>query len=178
MGFGSILMTNPKVNTRNFSMNMRPYQEEDLEQVMEIANIAWQPIRKMSREALGDTISDLLNPAGDAKSKGLQVKAQIDSGAWKIAVCEHEEKLVGFITYTINEVWGEICNNGALTESGLKGIGQTMYKYVMEEFRNNGVKVVKVTTGLDWAHAPARRAYERAGFKKHLDSTTYFMELE
>lgn len=160
------------------SMNMRPYQKKDLEQVMEIANIAWRPIRKMSREALGDTIADLINPAGDDKSKGLQVKEQIDSGAWEIAVCEHEEKLVGFITYTINGIWGEICNNGALTESGLKGIGQTMYKYVMDEFRNAGVKVVKVTTGLDWAHAPARRAYERAGFKKHLDSTTYFMELE
>ena len=39
-------------------------------------------------------------------------------------------------------------------------------------------KVVKVTTGLDWAHAAARRAYERAGFKKHLESTTYYMELE
>lgn len=159
-------------------MDMRPYCSEDLEKVMDIANIAWQPIRKMSRETLGDTIADLLNPAGDDKSKGLQVKDQIDSGAYKIAVCEHEGALVGFITYAVNGVFGEICNNGALTSTGLKGIGQTMYKYVMEEFRKAGVKVVKVTTGLDWAHAPARRAYERAGFKKHLDSTTYYMELD
>ena len=108
----------------------------------------------------------------------LQVKGQIDSGAWQIAVCEHEDKLVGFITFTINGIWGEICNNGALRDTGLKGIGQTMYKYAMDEFRKAGVKVVKVTTGLDWAHAPARRAYERAGFKKHLDSTTYYMELD
>ena len=159
-------------------MNMRPYKPEDLEKVMEIANIAWRPIRQMSRETLGDTIANYLSPAGDDKSKGLQVKDQIDSGKWGIAVCEHEGELVGFITYSIAGVFGEICNNGALTATGLKGIGQTMYKYVMEEFRNAGVKVVKVTTGLDWAHAPARRAYERAGFKKHLDSTTYYMELE
>ena len=159
-------------------MNMREYRPEDLEKVMEIANIAWRPIRQMSREALGDTIADILNPLGDAVSKGLQVKDQIDSGNYGIAVCEHEGELVGFITYAINGIWGEICNNGALTSTGLKGIGQTMYKYAMEEFRKAGVKVVKVTTGLDWAHAPARRAYERAGFKKHLDSTTYYMELE
>jgi ribosomal protein S18 acetylase RimI-like enzyme len=159
-------------------MNMRPYQNEDLADVMEIANIAWRPIREMSRAALGDKIADFLNPAGDSVSKGLQVKAQIESGNWGIAVCEHEGKLVGFITYSINGAMGEICNNGALTSTGLKGIGQTMYKYVMEEFRKAGVKFVKVTTGLDWAHAPARRAYERAGFKKHLDSTTYYMELE
>jgi ribosomal protein S18 acetylase RimI-like enzyme len=159
-------------------MNMRPYQDSDLAKVMEIANIAWRPIRQMSRAALGDTIADYLNPTGDNESKGLQVKYQIESGNWDIAVCEHEGELVGFITWSINGIWGEICNNGALTETGLKGIGQTMYKYVMEEFRKAGVKVVKVTTGLDWTHAPARRAYERAGFKKHLDSTTYYMELE
>ena len=159
-------------------MNMREYKSEDLAKVMEIANIAWRPIRQMSREALGDTIADILNPAGDDCSKGLQVKAQIESGQWGIAVCEHEGEVVGFITYSINGIWGEICNNGALTSTGLKGIGQTMYKFVMEEFRKAGVKVAKVTTGLDWAHAPARRAYERAGFKKHLDSTTYDMELD
>lgn len=159
-------------------MNMRPYCSEDLEKVMDIANIAWQPIRKMSRETLGDTIADLLNPAGDDRSKGLQVKAQIESGNYRIAVCEHEKEIVGFITFSINGIWGEICNNGALSSAGVKGIGQIMYKYALEEFRKAGVKVVKVTTGLDWAHAPARRAYERAGFKKHLDSTTYFMELD
>ena len=32
---------------------------------------------------------------------------------------------------------------------------------------------VTVSTGLDEGHAPARRAYERAGFEKHLDSVTY-----
>ena len=160
------------------NMIMREYRSGDLGQVMNIANAAWQPIRKMSREALGDTISDLLNPAGDAESKGLQIKAQIESGQYGIAVCEHEGQIVGFITWLIEGQIGEICNNAARQDTGLKGIGQTMYHFVLDEFRNAGVKAVKVTTGLDWAHAPARRAYERAGFKKHLDSITYFMELE
>ena len=107
-----------------------------------------------------------------------QVKAQIESGKYGIAVCEHEGAVVGFITWFINGPFGEICNNGALKSSGLKGIGQTMYRYVLDRFRQEGVKVAKVTTGLDWAHAPARRAYERAGFKRHLDSTTYYLDLE
>ena len=158
-------------------MEMREYRESDLEEVMAIANQAWAPIRKMSRDALGDAISDILNPDGDAKSKGIQVKWQIDSGNYNIAVCEHEGAIVGFITYTINGLIGEICNNAALKSTGLKGIGQTMYRYVLKKFRQTGVKVARVTTGLDYAHAPARRAYERAGFSKHLDSTTYYMEL-
>ena len=159
-------------------MNMRNYCPEDLEAVMAIANTAWQPIRKMSREALGDSISDFFNPAGDALSQGLQVKAQIDGGKYGIAVCEHEGAVIGFITWKIEGESAEICNNAALVASGIKGIGQTMYKYVMEVFRASGVKVVQVTTGLDWAHAPARRAYERAGFKRRLESVTYYMELD
>lgn len=159
-------------------MNMREYHKGDLEQVMNIANEAWRPIRQMSREALGDAVADILNPAGDSKSKGLQVKAQIESGQYGIAVCEHENMPVGFITWRIEGSRGEICNNAALPGTGLKGIGQMMYRYVFEQFRKAGVKVAQVTTGLDWAHAPARRAYERAGFEKHLDSTTYYMELK
>ena len=159
-------------------MIMREYRSDDLEQVMNIANAAWQPIRKMSREALGDTISNILNPAGDAESKGLQVKAQIDSGQYGIAVCEHDGQIVGFITWQIVGRIGEICNNAARPDTGLKGIGQAMYHFVLAKFREAGVKVVRVTTGLDWAHVPARRAYERAGFKKHLDLITYFMELD
>ena len=159
-------------------MKMRPYRSADLEQIMQIADKAWKPIRKMSREALGDVISDILNPEGDDVSKGLQVKAQIESLQYSIAVCEHDSVPVGFITYRADGVMGQICNNGALPDTGLKGIGQTMYAYVLAEFRKAGVKVVRVTTGLDEAHSPARRAYERAGFRKHLDSTTYYMELE
>lgn len=159
-------------------MNMRAYKSDDLEAVMAIANQAWQPIRKMSREALGDFISDILNPAGDAKSKGLQVKEQIESGLYRIAVCEHENRIAGFITYRIDGDAAEICNNAVDGKLGLKGIGQMMYRYVLDECRKANAKFVKVTTGLDHAHAPARRAYERAGFKKHLDSITYFMELE
>ena len=159
-------------------MLMREYQSSDLEKVMDIANASWREIRKMSRAALGDRIADMLNPDGDDKSKGLQVKWQIDSKLYDIFVCEHDSEVVGFITYKIEGDFAEICNNAAKPGTGLKGIGQTMYKFVLEKFRTAGVKVAKVTTGMDHAHEPARKAYERAGFTKHLDSTTYFMELD
>ena len=159
-------------------MNMREYRPEDLETVMTLANEAWKPIRQMSNAALGEKIVKLLNPNGTDNTKGLQVKEQIDSGKYGIAICEHADKIVGFITWQINGITGVICNNAALPGSGLKGIGQMMYKYVLDLFRSQGVKVAQVVTGMDWAHAPARRAYERAGFKNRIDSTTYFMALD
>ena len=35
----------------------------------------------------------------------------------------------------------------------------------------------KVATGLDDAHAPARRAYERAGFDIKVEDVTYYKKL-
>ena len=43
--------------------------------------------------------------------------------------------------------------------------------------RAHGMRVVKVTTGGDKSHAPARRAYEKAGFRTDLPTVTYFREL-
>jgi len=43
--------------------------------------------------------------------------------------------------------------------------------------KSKGCVGVKVTTGLDDKHAPARRAYEKIGFTKNLPSVTYYKEL-
>ena len=155
-------------------MIIRQYLDSDLEQIIEIADRAWEPIIAMRREALGDRISARYRTV----SKGMQVKAQIDSGEYNIRVCEHENRIVGFITFRIAGEWGTISNNAARPHTGLKGIGQLMYQDVLQIFKAAHVKTVQVTTGLDPAHAPARRAYERAGFHRYLDSRTYFLDLE
>lgn len=159
-------------------MHMRSFQPADLAAVINIADAAWRPIRQMGRDALGDRIADVLHPEGDAVSKGREIQAQLQSGDYEIMICEHEHRAVGFITFRIDGAVGELCNNAALPGCGVKGVGQTMYRAVLEAFRSRGVKVARVTTGLDWSHAPARRAYERAGFRRHLDFTTYYMDLE
>jgi RimJ/RimL family protein N-acetyltransferase len=52
-----------------------------------------------------------------------------------------------------------------------------MYQAVLQYMRDHQMEAVQVTTGADSAHAPARRAYERAGFRHHTESITYYMEL-
>ena len=53
-----------------------------------------------------------------------------------------------------------------------------MYQAVFERFKAEGMQAAMVTTGLDDAHAPARRAYERAGFKRKAEQVCYIMDLE
>jgi len=164
---------------RNVIM-IRAFCDSDREVIIDIANRAWAPIRRMSRNALGDKISDLLvGSAGDSRSKGEEVRRKTENAPGDILVCEEDGKVVGFICFTTDneKKIGTIGNNARDPECDLKGIGQQMYQAVFEIFRKRGMQAARVTTGLDDAHAPARRAYERAGFNRKLTSVTYYMEL-
>ena len=59
-----------------------------------------------------------------------------------------------------------------------KGIGSMLYQKMMDSMKAEGFQYVSVSTGLDDAHAPARKAYERAGFQKNLPSVRYFQKLQ
>lgn len=158
---------------------MRPLRPEDLPVVADIANRAWAPIMQSSRAELGDVLSDVIRPFGDALSKGREVEGQARTDPDRFWVCEEEGRVVGFITFALNHErrLGEILNNAVDPACKLKGIGQQMYQAVLARFRAEGMRAAKVLTGLDDAHAPARRAYQRAGFNRSRQSVTYFMEL-
>ena len=162
-------------------MSIRPFQPEDLPVIAEIGNRAWKEIRRMSRDALGDTISDYLNPEGDDISKGKQIEREAAEAPENIFVCERNGRTVGFISFVLSKnpatPVGAIGNNAVDPECGEKGVGQEMYQAVFEHMKANGMKAVTVMTGLDYAHAPARRAYLRAGFDRELRSVRYYKEL-
>ena len=48
---------------------------------------------------------------------------------------------------------------------------------MFDKIKNEGMIYATVSTGLDDAHAPARRAYEKAGFDKALENVRYYKEL-
>jgi GNAT superfamily N-acetyltransferase len=95
-------------------------------------------------------------------------------------ICEEGGRRVGFIHAQLDRERriGTIGNNAVDPDSGLKGIGQQMYRHVLAWFRSEGMRYAKVQTGLDEGHARARRAYERAGFDRSLPTVTYYRSLE
>ncbi len=160
-------------------MSVRKFRPEDTETVVALANKAWKPINKVSRARLGDKIADILRPAGDDVSKGITVRQQLAEHPENFFVCEEEGRIVGFAGCSLdfNSKIGTVGHNAADKSCGVKGIGQQLYKAVLNYFREQGMVVAKVFTGLDEAHAPARRAYQRAGFNRSLEHVTYYMEL-
>ena len=157
---------------------IRKYKPDDLANIMDIGNRAWHEIYKMFREAYGDELFQTIVP-NETTTKGEQIKSHCERYPEWVFICEEEERIVGFVSFALNSDTriGEIGNNAKDPNCSLKGIGQQMYKAVLEYFREQGMVYAKVHTGLDYAHAPARRAYERAGFNLHHEDVDYFMKL-
>lgn len=87
-------------------------------------------------------------------------------------------KVAGFIAFRINSNGvGEILNNAVDSNYRGMGIGGKLYKFVFAEMQKQGVGYAMVTTGGDDGHAPARKAYEKAGFKHFTPSRTYYRKL-
>ena len=153
-----------------------PAEKIHLEQVAKIAIDAWTPIREEFRKLLGDEIynSQFTNWR---EAKVASVSKQLLSGKGYVAVTDN--KVLGFISYMIHEDTntGEILANAVSVDARGMGIGSRMYDFVIGKMKSEGACFVTVHTGLDDAHAPARRAYERAGFELSLPSVQYYKKL-
>jgi ribosomal protein S18 acetylase RimI-like enzyme len=157
---------------------IRPCERKDLAIISAIGNRAWEQIYNMYRDAYGEELFCILVP-NPATVKSWEIENFCAKTPKLALVCERDGKVVGFITLIIDDEKkiGEIGNNAVDPLSGERGVGQEMYRAAFELFREKGMKFAKVTTGMDEAHAPARRAYERADFDIHHELITYHKRL-
>jgi len=158
---------------------IRAYKPEDIPVLMDIGNRAWQAIYDMFETVFGSELFSIRVP-DRTTAKGEQVRRHCMVHPDWVYVCEEEDgRVVGFVTFLLDpdRKIGEIGNNAVDPECGLKGRGQQMYRAVLDRFQAEGMKYAKVTTRMDSAHAPARRAYERAGFDIRHEDVTYYKKL-
>lgn len=158
------------------SQSLRLAVPEDAEAAVALARLAWTPIFEEFRRRLGDELFSLFypTPLGD---KEAQVRGAIRDGT--LYVTELDGRLAAFITVTFDPAKGvgRISNNAVHPDFRGRGLAGVQYEFAKEHLRALGAKAVAVMTGLDDAHAPARRAYGKAGFEKNLPSLTYFQML-
>ncbi len=157
---------------------IRAFHPHDLPRLCEIAVRAWEPIFGDWRELMGDAMFHAAWRDWRADKAGQIVDFCERTPEWCL-VAELEGRVVGFITHTLcyDTALAEIGNNAVDPECQGLGIGTDMYRYVLDVFREEGMKFAKVSTGLDPAHAPARAAYEKAGFTQFIPMVYYYREL-
>ena len=153
-----------------------PAREQHIEAAVDIAIRAWTPIREIFRRDLGDELYEA-HFTGWQADKRASVEKAILAGRGFVAVAEG--KVVGFVTYHVDFIRssGEIGGNAVDPDCRGMGIGPKMYEFVLNKMREEGMEYATVVTGLDDGHAPARRAYQKAGFEKNLPSVKYFRKL-
>ncbi len=96
-----------------------------------------------------------------------------------LIVTEVEGQIAGFITYGLDRARrvGAIHYNGEAPEFQGRGIGSLQVRRVLEIFREAGMEYATVGTGLNEGHAPARRVYEKNGFRPIMQYVMYAQKL-
>jgi len=158
---------------------IREVRPEDVDALVDIAVAAWEPVKAARRQIMGEELFAALNHDWEQR-KARQVRSDCapESRAM-VCVAEDAGRLVGFAAYYINETTGvgQIGNNAVHAEAQGKGIAGKMYEYAFDRLRERGMRFVHVGTGGDPGHAPARRAYEKAGFNIRDPKVHYYRKL-
>lgn len=159
-------------------LTLRTIAPADYAAVIGIANRAYRNARKFTRAELGDKLADLAFPGGDDKSKGLEIERFLAKTPTQAIVAESDGQIVGFATWHVDGKIGTVGNNGADPDNHVPGTGTAMYRELLRIFRAHGCAAAKVMTGLSEPFAPARRAYQKAGFGLGIGSVTYYLDLD
>jgi ribosomal protein S18 acetylase RimI-like enzyme len=158
---------------------LRAARSEDADACAAVAVAAWQRVFDSYSTILGAGLYRLSFEGWEAK-KARDVGGFLRNQPEQALVAVANGAVVGFVTfqYDYEHRIGVLGNNAVHPEWQGRGIAGTLYQAALATLRASGMRVVRVTTGLDEGHSPARAAYRKAGFTVGLPSITYYQEIE
>jgi GNAT superfamily N-acetyltransferase len=147
-------------------LDIRPVSVGDAARLEEIRRAAFAPVFASFRSILGDDIYAVAQAPADAAQGALLASMLTQDAKWEVYVAVLAGELVGFVSVQLNHETrvGEIGLNAVDPAYAGQGVGTAMYEFALTRMKEAGMRVATVSTGGDPSHAPARRAYEKAGF--------------
>jgi ribosomal protein S18 acetylase RimI-like enzyme len=155
---------------------MRSFNESDLVEIVELSLLAWEPIFESMEKVLGSRIFHLIWPdwkKSQAEGVGGACRA---TDKYHALVAELDGRVVGFIAYELKGETGEVVLLAVHPEFQKRGIATQLNVAALDAMKAAGMKMAIVETGGEDGHAPARRAYEKAGYTG-LPLVRYFKDL-
>lgn len=150
---------------KNAQTTIRPARSEDLPGLIDLTLLAFVPIFEDFPRVLGPELDAHLHP--DWRRQQTEgVRSMWESPEIRILVAENQGTLTGMIAYELNQESrrGEVQFLAVHPGWQQQGIATALNLLVLDKMRQAGMTLAIVETGGNLAHAPARRAYEKAGY--------------
>lgn len=160
-------------------LHFRHARPEDAARLQAIRRAAFAPVFASFRSILGDEIYELAQRRDDEAQEGLLASMMTADSGWTLYVAQSGDEVVGFVAVRLDPetLVGEVGLNAVDPTRAGQGIGTAMYELAVATMKEAGMKVAAVGTGGDASHAPARRAYQKAGFDVAIPSVWMFRKL-
>lgn len=146
---------------------IRPFEEADLDAIVELSLRAWEPVFESLHGVLGDPIFARLHQPDWRTVQAEAVRASCTSADHDVLVALSDEQPVGFATVQLNafhEGMGGVDMIAVDPAYQRSGIATQLMDRAAAHMRDRGMDIAVVETGGDPGHAPARAMYEASGY--------------
>jgi GNAT superfamily N-acetyltransferase len=147
---------------------IRPYEDSDLEAIVDLSLRAWQPVFESLLHVLGDAIFERLHQPDWAAVQAEAVRWSCTSDERDAFVAVTEGLPVGFATVALNAVherMGVVDMIAVDPRYQRRGIARQLMDHSIAHMRTQGMDIAAVETGADPGHGPARALYESLGYR-------------
>jgi GNAT superfamily N-acetyltransferase len=158
---------------------IRPASDGDLDALVGLSLLAWAPVFASFRQVLGQELFARIYPDWRAQQRATVETICGPGGRATVLVAEVAGAGAGFLAYTVQPEGrtGEVALLAVHPDHQNRGIGTALNRVALERMRAGGVALASVGTGGDPGHAPARRAYEKAGYTA-LPTVRYYQQIQ
>jgi GNAT superfamily N-acetyltransferase len=149
-------------------MNYRieSYSPEQADAVVALSLRAWAPVFVSLADSLDTEVFREFYPKGWQVSQEQSVREAFSAAdaVW-VAVCETRVLAFAAVKLHREDRMGELQMLAVDPEAQGQGVGRALTQLALQWMKDSGMSIAMVETGGDEGHAPARRTYERAGFR-------------
>jgi GNAT superfamily N-acetyltransferase len=155
---------------------IRTFLDDDLLAVVELSLLAWEPAFESFERVLGSRVFHMIWPEWRRSQKEGVEGACRAIDKYHTLVADLDDRVVGFISYELRGETGEVVLLAVHPEFQKRGIAAQLNQAALDEMKAAGANMAIAETGGEEGHAPARRAYEKAGYTG-LPLVRYFKDL-
>lgn len=158
---------------------IRPFEDGDFTRDNPITVEAWRGIFDGFKAQLGEEFFNYYYTGWEDRKYseyGTSMAANAKNGMAFTIVDTSDNSIAGMGSHRMSGETGQVCSNAVRADLRGNGLGSAMHRTLLDSMRKHGAKFASVGTGLDAAHASARRSYEAAGFNCQTPHITYYRD--